>query len=114
MLDPDRPPPLLCALRPSPWPLFTRRWCLVVCHGGTVPWGAVRRSEGELNAESIDDRTKLLVRAHARDLLRHHLTQHRNHREAAVLELLQLLVLERLGIIRLEAKEVVVLTRHLG
>ena len=48
------------------------------------------RLEGQ--RQTLDDEAELLVRAVAADLLRHQLTKHRDHRKAAVLQLLQLLL----------------------
>mmetsp|Transcript_11459 Transcript_11459/g.23316 ORF Transcript_11459/g.23316 Transcript_11459/m.23316 type:complete len:238 (-) Transcript_11459:30-743(-) len=65
-------------------------------------------------AETVGDQAELLVRAVAADLLRHHLAQDSNHGQTAVLQLLQLLLGEHLGIIRLEAQEGGDLARNLG
>mgnify|MGYP001291053014 CR=1 FL=1 len=59
----------------------------------------------ERQRQALDDQAELLVRAVAAHLLRHQLAQHGDHREAAVLQLLQLLVLEDNRIVRLEAEE---------
>mmetsp|Transcript_43580 Transcript_43580/g.87209 ORF Transcript_43580/g.87209 Transcript_43580/m.87209 type:complete len:262 (-) Transcript_43580:8-793(-) len=64
--------------------------------------------------ERVDDRAELLVCAHARDLLRHKLAEHGDHREAAVLQLLELFLLEDSRIVGLEAEEGGDLAGHLG
>jgi hypothetical protein len=58
----------------------------------------------ERQRQTLDDEAKLLVRAVAADLLRHHLTQHRDHRQAAVLQLLKLLLGEDLQRVRARAR----------
>ena len=50
----------------------------------------------ERQRQALDDQAELLVRAVAAHLLRHHLAQHGDHREAAVLQLLELLLGEDL------------------
>mgnify|MGYP004121769057 CR=1 FL=1 len=50
----------------------------------------------ERQRQTLDDEAELLVRAVAADLLGHQLAQHRDHRQAAVLQLLELLLGEDL------------------
>ena len=50
----------------------------------------------ERQRQTLDDEAELLVRAVAADLLRHQLTQHRDPGQAAVLQLLELLLGEDL------------------
>merc|ERR1719217_2066858 len=54
----------------------------------------------EGQGERVGDGAELLVRAHAGDLLSHHLAEHGDHREASVLQLLELLLPEHLGVVR--------------
>ena len=70
--------------------------------------------EGEGNVERLDNGAELLVGALSGDLLRHELAEHCDHREAAVLELLELLLTELLDRLRLESQEGGDLSRLLG
>ena len=69
--------------------------------------------EREIDAKRVDDRTELLVRAHARDLLGHQLAEDGDHREATILQLLKLLLLEDGRVLGLESKESGNLARNL-
>jgi len=76
-----------------------------VAYGKAVKHGMAKITSLGREGEGVDDRAELLICAHARNLLRHQLTEHSNHREPAVLQLLELLALELGRILGLEAKE---------